>query len=69
MAPVFSTRVSAWQQRHDPIVRLELHPGDDQPRVRRAWASLLCEQAETRQMHTLRDVAAGLRAVPGRVPS
>ena len=50
----------AWQQRDQPIVRLELHPGDDVPRVRNCWERLLHRQAATRRLSTLRDVVRGL---------
>lgn len=52
----------AWWQRHQPLVRLELHPSDDVPIVRRSWERLLQAQAGTRRVRTLGQVAASFDA-------
>lgn len=51
----------AWRQRDQPLVRLELHPGDDRQSISRSWQRLLRRQAATRRLRTLGDVAAELR--------
>ncbi len=55
-------------QRDAPQVRLELHPGDDTPRISAAWRRLLQQQAVDRRFMTLgdlaRDVRVGTRTSP-----
>jgi predicted deacetylase len=51
----------AWAQRREPQVRLELHPGDDVPRVSDAWQRLLQRQAADRRFMTLGDLARDVR--------
>lgn len=50
----------ARRQRAAPVVRLELHPGDLAPTVRRSWERLLRTQMATRRIRTLREAAAGI---------
>jgi len=57
----------AWCQRASPIVRLELHPGDDRPVVSRSWQHLLETQAAVRRVCTLHQVVASFRT--DRVPT
>ena len=51
----------AWRQRDRPVVRLELHPGDDRRSVSESWQRLLRRQAASRQVRTLGQVATELR--------
>jgi uncharacterized protein len=51
-------------QQPQPVVRLELHPGDDAPALRRSWQRLLRRQAATRRARTLREVAEAFRTAP-----
>jgi len=45
-------------QRHNPVLRLELHPHDaDHAAIRRSWQRLLATQLRERQAATLADVA------------
>lgn len=72
---VYSTR-SAWrrsasrlwngwlarQQRHAPLLRLELHPQDaDHPDIRRQWTGVLRQALRERQAVTLRQAIEGLQ--------
>lgn len=54
-------------QRADPVVRLELHPGDDVPFTSRSWERLLARQLATRQPRTLAQVADRIKT--GRAPN
>jgi len=59
-----SVRWNAWlaqRQREAPQVRLELHPGDDVPRLSHAWRNLLTRQAADRSFMTLGDLARDVR--------
>ena len=51
----------AWTQRDAAQIRLELHPGDDMPRVSEAWRRSLQRQAVGRQFLTLADLARDVR--------
>jgi len=51
-------------QHAQPVVRLELHPGDDAAPVCRSWQRLLRHQAATRRARTLREVAEEFRTAP-----
>jgi predicted deacetylase len=49
----------AWQARHAPVLRLELHPGDcDSPAVRRCWTRVLARALQDRQPLRLQELAA-----------
>jgi uncharacterized protein len=63
-ASVVWNETLAWRQRQQQVVRLELHPGDDAPLISRSWERLLREQAKTRRVRTLREVAASIRTAP-----
>lgn len=80
---VFSTR-SAWRrglsvlwngwlarrQRHAPLLRFELHPGDaDHAAVRRCWTRVLRQALRERQPLRLAEVAAQLTRHPGVPPA
>lgn len=52
----------AWLQRRQPVVRLELHPGDLHPHLRRSWHWLAHQQTRHRRVCTLRTLARELRA-------
>ncbi|HPU51601.1 MAG TPA: polysaccharide deacetylase family protein [Burkholderiaceae bacterium] len=58
------TATLAWRQRGDPLIRLELHPGDEQALVQRSWERLLSRQSRTRSLCTLGEVARQLRKSP-----
>lgn len=51
-------------QRARSIVRLELHPSDDAPAIRRSWERLARDQAATRRVCTLATLAGELAATP-----
>ena len=55
----------AWLQRRHPVVRLELHPGDLHPAVRRSWVWLAHQQTLKRRVCTLRDISRELRTTEG----
>ena len=55
----------AWMQRKQPVVRLELHPGDLHPLSSRSWQWLASQQTRNRRVCTLRDLARDLRNTPG----
>lgn len=51
----------ALAQRHNPVMRLELHPHDaDHPAVRRSWQQLLARQVHRRRAMTLGQLAERL---------
>ena len=51
----------ALAQKHNPILRLELHPHDaDHPRVRRSWQKLLATEIRRRRAMTLGQLAERL---------
>ncbi|WP_162247077.1 DUF2334 domain-containing protein [Rhizobacter sp. Root404] len=61
---IASVRWNAWlarAQRDAAQVRLELHPGDDIPRLSDAWRRLLRQQASDRRFMTLGDLARDVR--------
>lgn len=51
----------AWLQRNQPVVRLELHPGDLHPGIRRSWQWLAYQQTHKRRVCTLRTLARDFR--------
>ncbi len=51
-------RMLAWQQRQEPLLRLELHPGDcDHPHIERCWTQLLARALRERGPLRLYDAA------------
>jgi len=59
-----SVRWNAWRahaRRDAAQTRLELHPGDDTPRLTDAWRRTLRQQAADRQIVTLGDLAREVR--------
>ena len=65
VASVSWNETLAWLQRKQPVVRLELHPGDLHPVSRRSWQWLASQQTRNRRVCTLRDLARDLRNTPG----
>ena len=54
----------SWLQRRQALIRLELHPGDLHPSLRRSWQWLAYQQTRNRRVCTLRDLTRDLRATP-----
>ena len=66
---VWWTTLLARRQRHTPLLRLELHPGDcDHPAVQRCWTRLLRQALRERQPVRLCD-AAQLARLDGTPPA
>jgi predicted deacetylase len=59
----------ARMQRTQPLVRLELHPSDDDhDLLRESWQRLASRQVPVRRVRTLQQVAAELRTEPAPTP-